>query len=101
MGQQNEGIRSGFSVNPIHEAMLRVVFSNDAFIPKQRSIKAKVKLRTKHHQANVHALVDSGATNNFVTPHIINRFKIPKLPLERPKVIRNVNGSKNSIGKVT
>jgi hypothetical protein len=81
--------------------MLQVVFSNDAFIPKQRSIKARVKLRTKYRQANVHALVDSGATNNFITPHIVNHFKIPRETLKIPKIIRNVDGSRNSIGKVT
>jgi predicted aspartyl protease len=48
--------------------MIRVVFNADTFVPKQRSVKATVKLRTKDKKGQVKALIDSGATDNFIAP---------------------------------
>jgi hypothetical protein len=45
--------------------MIRAIFPSDAFIPKQRSIKAKVSVFARDAAAEAHALIDSGATENF------------------------------------
>ena len=49
--------------------MVRVVFNADVFVPKQRSVKATVKLRTKDYKGTVEALIDSGVTDNLSAPH--------------------------------
>jgi hypothetical protein len=101
MGYGNEETRRGFLESPKQAAMLRAVFSQDIFIPKQRAVKATVKLKTKNLRANIKALIDSGATSNFVDPVVANRFQIPQIKLPKPKVIRNVDGTRNTIGAVT
>lgn len=81
--------------------MVRVVFSTDVFVPKQKSVKAKVKLRTKDYQSEIKALIDSGATDNFMSPALANRCKLPTYKLKKPRIIRNVDGTRNSLGSVT
>jgi hypothetical protein len=81
--------------------MLQTIFLEAAFIPKQRQVKAPVQLQSKSLHSNIDALLDSGATDNFISLLIVNRFKIKTFQLLRPKIICNVDGSKNSIGPMT
>jgi hypothetical protein len=85
----------------MHTAMLQTIFPEAAFIPKQRQVKAPIQLQSKSLRSSIDALLDSGATDNFISPLIINRFKIETFQLPRPKIVRNVDGSKNSIGPMT
>jgi hypothetical protein len=81
--------------------MLRTIFPEAAFIPKQHQVKAPVQLQSKTLRSNVHTLLDSGATDNFISPLIVNRFNIQTYRLPKLKIVRNVDGSKNSIGPMT
>jgi hypothetical protein len=47
------------------------------------------------------ALLDSGATDNFISPSVVDHFQIPSYELSKPRTIRNVDRTKNSIGAVT
>ena len=82
MGSRNEEEWCGFSVDPSHMTMMRVMFSKDVFLQKHKSVKATVKLKTRDRQGQVHALIDSGATDNFIDPMLANRFKFPLTQLE-------------------
>ena len=101
MGRRDESTWNKFLESPTHTAMLRTIFPEAAFIPKERQIKVPLHLQTKSHVAKLHALLDSGATDNFISPLIINRFKIQTHKLPKPKIVRNVDGSRNSIGPMT
>jgi hypothetical protein len=81
--------------------MLRTLFPQAVFLPKQRSIRAKVKVQSRTLHSPILALLDSGATDNFISPEVIEHFSIPTRALPTPRTIRNVDGTKNSIGKVT
>ena len=81
--------------------MVRAAFFGDVFIPQQRSVKAEIKMKSKEYQAVQYALLDSGSTHSFISPHLINRYQIPRIKINRPKPIRNIDGSRNSIGMVT
>jgi hypothetical protein len=52
-------------------------------------------------RSNAKALIDSGATDNFISPHVIELWKIPTRKLHRSKAIRNIDETPNKIGAVT
>src|SRR5438445_12456183 len=101
VGRRNESIRNKFLESPTHTAMLRTIFPEAAFIPKQRQVKAPVQLQSKSLHSNIDALLDSGTTDNFISPLIVNHFKIETFTLPRPKIIHNVDRLKNSIDLMT
>jgi len=82
-------------------AMIRATFPSDVFIPCKCAVTVQVNMHTRNLKANVDTLLDSGATDNFICPTEVNRFKIKTYPLSKPKIICNEDGSKNSIGSVT
>ena len=49
--------------------------------------------------SKVDALIDSDATENFISPELAEHFLIPTLNV-KPRVIRNVNGTPNRMGRV-
>src|SRR5258708_23992026 len=80
--------------------MIRAIFPSDAFVPKQQSIKAKVRMYTSKVAAEARALIDSGATENFISPSFISQYSIPTHSLSKPKIVRNVDGTKNRNGSI-
>jgi len=82
-------------------AMIRATFPSDVFILCKHTVTVQVDMHAGNLKAKVDALLDSGATDNFICPTIINRFKIKTYPLSKPKIICNVDGLKNSIGSIT
>jgi hypothetical protein len=81
--------------------MLRAIFPQAVFIPNQRSVHTNIKLHSRTLHSKVSTLIDSGATENFVIPEVIEFFNIPTFMLPKPWIICNVDGTKNSIGQVT
>jgi hypothetical protein len=81
--------------------MLWAIFPQAIFTPNQRSVHTNVKLHSRTLHSEIHVLIDSGATENFITPDVIEFFNIPTFKLPKPRTICNVDGTKNSIGEVT
>jgi hypothetical protein len=81
--------------------MLRAIFPQAIFIPDQRSVHANIKLYSRTLHFKFSALINSGTTENFITPEIIKFFNILTFTLPRPRTICNVDRTKNSIGQVT
>jgi hypothetical protein len=44
--------------------------------------------------------MDSGMMDNFISPNIVQYFSIPTFELPKPRMIRNVDGTKNNIGNI-
>ena len=101
MGTRNEKLRNKFLESPTHAAMLQALFPEAVFIPKRHQIKAQVHLQSAHLHTNIYALIDSGATDNFISPVTIRCFNLPTYKLPKPKIVQNVDGTKNSIGPMT
>jgi len=101
MGTRNEKLRNKFLESPTHAAMLRALFPEAVFIPKRHQVKAQVHLQSTHLHANIYALIDSGATDNFISPITVKHFNLPTYELPKAKIICNVNRTKNSIGPMT
>jgi predicted aspartyl protease len=51
--------------------------------------------------ADVKALVDSGATNNFIHPNFVKRMGIGQRELDKPKNIYNIDDTTNKAGQIT
>jgi hypothetical protein len=47
------------------------------------------------------ALLDSGATENFIDPCMVEKLEIGKVPMINPRTVFNVDGTKNKGGQVT
>src|SRR6267154_5021252 len=76
--------------------MLQALFPQAAFMPTQRSIYATIQLHSRRLHSTTHALLDSGATDNFVSPSLLRTSNIKAYKLSKPRIIRNVDGTKNN-----
>jgi len=101
MGRRNEKLRNKFLESPTHAAMLRAIFPQAVFVPKCPQVKAQVSLQSSHLHANLQALLDSGATDNFISPLTVERFNLPTIDLPKSRVVRNVDGTPNKNGSIT
>src|SRR5258707_15019435 len=50
---------------------------------------------------DVKALVDSGATNNFISPNFARRMGLGSMLLEWPRKVWNVDNTENKVGSIT
>src|SRR6266849_4706744 len=101
LAPRNAQQRDKFLEVPQQSAMLRTLFPQAVFMPKERSIQAKVHIQSRTLHQPMLALLDSGATDNFISPDVVEHFKVPTCILPAPRTIRNVDGTRNSIGSVT
>jgi hypothetical protein len=46
-------------------------------------------------------LLDSGATENFISQVVVNHFKLPRIKLSKVNYVGNMNGTHNSIDAIT
>ena len=81
--------------------MVRAVFQGDVFLIQQNQMKVDVAIQSKEFKADVRALLDSGATKNCISQTVVNRFKLQKIKLSKAKYVRNIDGTRNSIGSIT
>ncbi len=47
------------------------------------------------------ALIDSGATENFIDPRTVSQMKLPTKKFNRDRTIHNIDGTTNSTGSIT
>ena len=60
-----------------------------------------VSFRTLQSKADKSALIDSGATDNFIDEDTWKRLGIGCKELARPVTVHNVDGTENKQGKIT
>jgi len=80
--------------------MLRALFPNAVFKSKNRAVHADIQFhsRTLHQEAS--ALIDSGATDNFISLDLVDHFFIPTINPPKPKTVWNLDRTRNSIGTI-
>ena len=76
--------------------MLRALFPQAAFMPTQQSIYATIQLHSRRLHSTTRALVDSGATDNFISPTLLWTSNIKTYKLSKLRTIQNVDGTKNN-----
>ena len=65
------------------------------------SLKTLVTFTSKTMRAEEKALIDSGATENFIDYRTVARWKIGRKPLEVSHTVYNIDGTPNKAGAVT
>jgi len=60
-----------------------------------------VSIRTNNAMADIKALVDSGATDCFMSERFIRHMKLGKRPLQKPRKIWNIDNTANKAGEIT
>ena len=68
------------------------------FITRRNALTMKLVLPTTLKTEN--ALIDSGATENFLDPRTISRLRLPTTALERPRAVHNIDGTHNQAGSI-
>jgi gag-polyprotein putative aspartyl protease len=81
--------------------MAQAVFNCNVYLPRIKYLRIPTLLHTAVKQAKLLAFVDSGATENFVSPDFIKRHNLGTTKLRIPRRLRNADRSKNSIGRIT
>ena len=82
-------------------AWVRAIRCNAVYITRYRSMLVPVSIRTCYFMADKKALVDSGATDNFIHPAFAKRLGLSMTLLEKPKRIYNIDNTSNKAGSIT
>jgi hypothetical protein len=75
----------GFSKRLNPTAWVRALRCNTVYITRYRSMRVPVSIRTSYFMADKKALVDSGATDNFMHPAFAKRMGIGITRTSDPK----------------
>jgi hypothetical protein len=91
----------GFSkhLNPM--AWVRALHCNSVYITRYRSMHIPVSIWTSYFMADKQALVDLGATDNFMHLNFAKRMGLGMKLLPNPKKIFNINNTTNKSGMIT
>ena len=71
------------------------------YVSHKNSLNIKVNFERTQERATASALIDSGATENFIDIRTAEQWELPRKALPRPQPIVNINGTENKAGMVT
>jgi hypothetical protein len=91
----------GFSKRLNPTAWVRALRCNSVYITHYRSMRIPVSIHTSYYMADKRALVDSGATDNFMNAAFAARMGLGLKELPTPKKIYNIDNTTNKSGKIT
>jgi hypothetical protein len=78
-----------------------MVEPKQVYIRRILTLYANISFRTSQLMADEKALLDSGATENFIDETTWQQLGIGHKELERPITVTNVDGTENKRGKIT
>src|SRR6266702_1596590 len=92
----------GFSEHLNPSAWVRAVHKfNSVIVTTQfQSMHTPVSIRTSKTMADIKALVDSGATDCFMSENFIRRMKLGKRPLQKSRKIWNIDNTANQAREI-
>jgi hypothetical protein len=82
-------------------AWVRALRCNFVYVMRFCSMRIPVSIRASYNMADIKALVDSGATNNFIHPNFVKRMGLGQQELDKPKNIYNIDDTTNRSGQIT
>ena len=80
--------------------MIRTVSSDRVYLSNRQSLSIRVFLHTLSKRAETTALLDSGATENFITERYARWLRLPFKRLATPRAVYNVDGTLNKQGNI-
>ena len=93
--------KRGFLEGSTPTAWVRAFKCNSVFVTRYRSLRVPVSIRTSCFMADQQALVDSGATNNFMSPKFAKKMGLGMKKLDNPRKIFNIDDTENKSGSIT
>ena len=81
-------------------ARLLKLESKIVFTSKFKSLRIPTLLKSSHLTTERQVLVDSGATDNFISNRLLKRLKIGKLQLKNPRTVWNIDSTHNKSGTI-
>ena len=91
----------GFSDRLINLALIRAISLEHVYLSNHQSMSIKVYLHTLSKRAKTPALLDSGATENFINHQYAQQLQLPVKRLAIPRKVFNVDGTTNQKGNIT
>ncbi len=82
-------------------ALTQACNSMSIYVSRNHAIKTPVTVQTSQERVMKKALLDSGATESFIHPRLAKELALTTYLLEKPRQVRNVDGTSNRLGKVT
>ena len=82
-------------------AWIRAMKIDRMYITRKNAIHAPFVLSTRSKTAEEEALLDSGATHNFIDKRMAKRLGLGTKRLSKPRTVRNVDGTDNQGGTLT
>jgi RNase H-like domain found in reverse transcriptase/Reverse transcriptase (RNA-dependent DNA polymerase)/Zinc knuckle len=95
---QNDGSKPGFYPSLIRSALIKRTQTSDVYILSRKSMTVRFFVHTKSKRAEALALVDSGATENFMNLDYACYLRLPIQCLTTPQKLYNVDGTSNQSG---
>ncbi len=80
--------------------MARTLGLKNVFLCKYKSLNIPTILHSRDTKAKREVLVDSRATDNFISEKLLKRMKIGKIPLKKSQYIWNIDGTQNKAGSI-
>src|ERR1700677_1794217 len=91
----------GFLEGSTPTAWVRAFKCNSVFVTRYRSMRVPVSIRTSCFMADKQALVDSGATNNLMSPVFARKMGLGMKRLGNTRKIFGVDDTENKSGSIT
>jgi len=79
----------------------QAIANRSVYIAKNSSIQIPIECRIRDQTLALKALLDSGATECFLNTNKVRELDLPKKKLNKPKEVRNVDGTLNVDGSIT
>ena len=91
----------GFSGGLSATSLIQAVGTGSVYRLTNKAIYVPFMLRTRKKRVDQKALLDSGATECFISPRVVKCLEIQTKKLQTPRNVRNVDGTLNKAGKIT